>query len=183
MSPVRLTVLGTSVLLVTLAQGAVVARLPWPGSGVPHLAALVVVATALVAGARAGALTGFASGLMLDLLPPASHALGQWAFVLCLLGLVVGMLAADVGDSLLLAVPVAAVTAALAPLAFTLLGQLLGDPRADVLGAVQRLPGVALGTLLLALVLTLPLALVRGRRRDRPLPIEPVAPRLSAAGR
>jgi rod shape-determining protein MreD len=140
----------------------VVARLSWPGPGEPQLAALAVLAVALAAGARAGAVAGFGTGLLLDLLPPATHALGQWAFVLCLLGYVVGLLAADVVDSALLAAAIAAVGAALAPLLFTGLGLILGDPRADLVGALERLPSVALGTLVLA---ALPLPVLWWRHR------------------
>lgn len=152
-------------LLAALAQGAVVTRLPWPGPGEPQLAALAVLATALAAGPRAGAVCGFGTGLLLDLLPPATHALGQWALVLCLLGYVVGLLAADLVDSALLAVGIVAVGAALAPVAFTGVGQVLGDPHAELVGALQRLPSVALWTLLLA---ALALPALWCRRRAEP---------------
>lgn len=158
MSTLRAPAVAALLVLTALVQGAVVARLPWPGSGEPQLPALAVVAVALATGPRIGAMTGFATGLLLDLLPPASHAVGQWAFVLCLLGYLLGMLADDVRHSARLMIPVAAVAAALGPLAFTLLGQLLADPRADLLGAVARLPAVALWTLLLAVPLAVPLA-------------------------
>jgi rod shape-determining protein MreD len=168
-------------LLAALVQGAVVARLPWPGSGEPQLAALAMTAVALVAGPRVGAVTGFSAGLLLDLLPPASHALGQWAFVLCLLGYLLGMLAGAVAHSARLMIPVAAVAAALAPLAFTLFGQLLADPRADLPGAAQRLPAAALWTLLLAVPLLAPLR--RRRGHGNAYVIEPVAPRVPLAVR
>lgn len=161
MSVLRASAVATLLVLTALLQGAVVERLPWPGQGEPQLVALGVAAVALAAGPRVGAVTGFSTGLLLDLLPPASHALGQWAFVLCLLGYLLGTLADDVAHSARLMVPVAAVAAALAPFAFTLLGQLLADPRADLLGAVQRLPGVALWTLLLSGLILGPLAAPR----------------------
>lgn len=156
MSTLRASAVAALLLLAAVVQGAVIARLPWPGAGEPQLAALAVAAVAFGAGPRVGAVTGFAAGILLDLLPPASHALGQWAFVLCLLGYLLGMLADDVAHSARLMIPVAAVAAALAPLAFTLLGQLLADPRADLLGAIQRLPAVALWTLLLTVPLLAP---------------------------
>lgn len=153
MSALRASAVAVLLVLTALLQGAVVARLPWPGSGEPQLAALGVVAVAMAAGPRVGAVTGFATGALLDVLPPASHALGQWAFVLCLLGYLLGRLAENVAHSPRLMIPVAAVAAALAPLAFTVLGQLLADPRADLLGAVARLPAVTVWTLLLAVPL------------------------------
>jgi rod shape-determining protein MreD len=168
-------------LLAALTQGSLVARLPWPGPGEPQLAALAVLAVALAAGARAGAVCGFGAGLLLDLLPPATHAVGQWAFVLCLLGYVVGLLAADVVDSAVLAVAIAAVGAALAPLAFTGLGLVLGDPRADLVGALERLPSVALGTLALA-ALALPVHWWR-RRGEAPVMVDPNFRRMPMAVR
>lgn len=180
MSTLRVSAVAALLVLTALVQGAVIARLPWPGSGEPQLAALAVIAVALAAGPRVGAVSGFGIGLLLDLLPPASHALGQWAFVLCLLGHLLGTLADDVAHSARLRIPVAAVAAALAPVAFTLLGRLLADPRADLLGAVQRLPAVALWTLLLAVPL---LVLRRRRRQGNAYVIEPVAPRVPLAVR
>lgn len=191
MTPRRTLAFGATVLLIALVQGSVVARLPWPGSAAPHLAALFVLAVALRAGARVGAVTGFATGLLLDLLPPAAHALGQWAFILCGLGYLLGLVAADVAESRLLTVGLAAGAAALAPLAFTLFGQLLGDPRADVLGALQRLPAGALSTLLITLLIaalirllsTVLLAPLRRRRQAGSLPLGPVSPRIPLAVR
>ncbi|GAA0634188.1 hypothetical protein GCM10009547_42750 [Sporichthya brevicatena] len=164
----RLTGLGLLGLLVALTQVSLIARLEWPGAGQPQLAALAVLAVALRGGPRAGGVAGFGVGLVLDLLPPADHPVGQWAFVLCLLGAVVGFLAADVAESTLLSIAVGGVAAALAPLLFTLVGQLLGDPRAGVLHALATLPSVALSTLLLAVVV-LPLS---RRRRPAPIPAE-----------
>lgn len=164
----RLTGLALLVLLAALTQVSLVARLDWPGAGQPQLAALVVLAVALRSGPRAGGVAGFGVGLLLDLLPPAAHATGQWAFVLCLLGALVGFLAADVAESALLGVAVGGVTAALAPLLFTLVGQVLGDPRAGVVHALATLPAVALSTLGLALGILPPAR----RRRPQPIPAE-----------
>ena len=173
-----LRAVGVTALLVlaALTQVCMVVRLPWPGPGEPQLAALAVLAVALGAGARAGAVCGFGTGLLLDLLPPATHALGQWAFVLCLLGYLVGLLADDVVDSALLAVAITAVGAALTPVLFTALGQVLGDPRAGLLGALERLPSVALWTLILA-TCALP---VRWRRRrgEEPMVVAARFPRV-----
>lgn len=173
-----LRVLGVTglLLLVALAQGSVVARLTWFDPGEPQMAALAVLGVALMAGARAGAVAGFGTGLLLDVLPPADHATGQWAFVLCLLGYLVGLLAADAVDSKLLATALAAVGASLAPLVFTVLGLVLGDSRADLLGALERLPSVALWTGTAAL-LTLPLR-YRRRRVEPPVLIEATSSRV-----
>lgn len=150
MSRPRAAAVSVLALLAALLQVSVVAQLPWPGPGEPVLAALTVVGVALAAGARAGALCGFGTGLALDVIPPADHALGQWAFVLCGLGYAGGLLARDVRASLLLTVAIGAVSAALAPLVFTAFGTALGDPRADLTSAAGRLPSIALCTLVLA---------------------------------
>ncbi|MBA3744152.1 rod shape-determining protein MreD [Sporichthya sp.] len=181
MNALRVTGATGLLLLAAFAQGSIVARLPWFGPGEPQVAALAVLGVALTAGARAGAVAGFGTGLLLDLLPPADHATGQWAFVLCLLGYLIGMLAADVVDSRLLGAALAALGAALAPIAFTVLGLVLGDPRADLLGAGQRLPSVALWTLAAALF-SLP-ALYRRRRVESPVVIEAVSLRVPTAVR
>jgi rod shape-determining protein MreD len=162
--PVRTVRVALLLLAAALAQGALVARLPWPGPGEPLLPALAVLAVAFGRGPRSGAVAGFMTGLTLDVLPPASHAVGQWAFVLCLLGHLVGLLAQDVADSALFAVALGTLGAAVAPLVFTLVGIALGDPRADLVRALERLPSVALSTLVLAVVVLGPL---RWRRRDR----------------
>jgi rod shape-determining protein MreD len=164
MTWVRTVGVATLLLAAAVSQGVLVTRLPWPGPGEPQLPALAVLAVALSAGPRPGAVAGFATGLTVDLLPPATHAVGQWAFVLCLLGYLVGMVAQDAADSVLLAVALGAVGAALAPLLFTGLGVTLGDPRAHPLGALERLPSVALWTLVLAVFVLGP---VRWRRADR----------------
>ncbi len=46
------------------------------------LVMIVVVALALARGPEWGAITGFAGGLMLDVVPPADHTAGRWALAL-----------------------------------------------------------------------------------------------------
>jgi rod shape-determining protein MreD len=78
-----------SALLVAAAlvlQLTVVNRLALPGGGTPDLVLLVVVALGLAGGPVAGALTGFCAGLSLDIAPPASQLIGQYALVFCVVG-------------------------------------------------------------------------------------------------
>ncbi|MGQ0623749.1 MAG: rod shape-determining protein MreD [Sporichthyaceae bacterium] len=138
-------------LLLAVLQVGVVALLPWPGAGTPDLVVLAIAAVGLGAGPCAGMLAGFGGGLALDVLPPADHALGQWTFVLTALGALAGRWAASrlswpfaVGSG------VAVVT--LAHPGFALLGQLLGDPRAQPLRELNHLPSLALSSLFLAVV-------------------------------
>ena len=75
-------------LLLTVAlvlQVTLVSRLPIPGAA-PDLVLLVLVGVALRGGPETGLIAGFGAGLALDALPPADHAIGRWALVLCLIG-------------------------------------------------------------------------------------------------
>lgn len=169
MKLLRTSVVALALLLAALLQGALVTRLAWPGPGEPQVPALAVLAVALTSGPRAGAVAGFGTGLVLDVLPPATHALGQWAFVLCGLGALVGMLAREAAESTWLSVALGAMGAALAPLGFTVLGLVLGDPRADLVDALTHLPTVAVWTAVVGLFVLGPL---RRRPVGRSVPVE-----------
>jgi len=93
MSLARGIALGAVLVMAGLVQVVVLSPVDWPGA-VPDLLVPIVVGVALCAGPMGGALTGFLAGAVLDLAPPAGHPLGQWAFVLALLG----YLAALFGD-------------------------------------------------------------------------------------
>jgi rod shape-determining protein MreD len=67
-------------------QVTLVDRLALPGAAVPDLALVIVVTIGLARGPDAGMLTGFLTGLDLDLAPPASHLIGASALVFCLVG-------------------------------------------------------------------------------------------------
>jgi rod shape-determining protein MreD len=84
-------VLGVLLLASTLLQVGLLAMLPLPGA-TPDLVLVVVAALAIARGPAAGALAGFAGGLLLDLAPPAAHAAGQWALVLTAVGYAAGHL-------------------------------------------------------------------------------------------
>jgi hypothetical protein len=89
------------------------------------------------------------------------------------------MLAQGAADSAVLAVALGAVGAALAPLVFTVVGVVLGDPRANLLGAAEHLPSVALWTLVVAVFALGPVC----RRAERAVSVDalpalaPVRPR------
>jgi rod shape-determining protein MreD len=111
-----------------LAQLTVINRLTLPGGAGPDLVLLAVVALSLTGGPLAGLLTGFLAGLALDIAPPASHTIGQYALVFCLVGYGCGRLAGlgDASPSLYVAISAAA--AAVGAALHAVLGVMLSDP-------------------------------------------------------
>jgi len=164
MSRARALALGVVLVLAGLIQVVVLSPVDWPGA-VPDLLVPIVVGVALAAGPMAGAAAGFAAGGVLDVAPPAGHPLGQWAFVLALLGYLVALLGTEQAGTVHGAL-LAAAAGALAPLLFNLLGVVLGDPRAGVAAALDRAPAMAAWSALLAVgVLPGIRLLVRGPTR------------------
>ncbi|GAA1275637.1 hypothetical protein GCM10009677_31380 [Sphaerisporangium rubeum] len=113
---------------VMVVQVSVINRFAFPGGGGPDLVLLGVVALAAVRSAAAGALIGFLTGAVADVLPPAAHVMGQYALVFCLVGFAVGR-AGERARGALAATVIVAVMAA--PLLAAGVGGLLGDPRVD----------------------------------------------------
>lgn len=98
----RTVVTGIAVLIALVLQTTVLPQMGWPDAGlglVPGMVLLVVVATALLTDTRFATLTGFAAGLLVDLTPPAEHAVGRWALALTVVGYVVGRLCHDREES------------------------------------------------------------------------------------
>jgi rod shape-determining protein MreD len=122
----RRVVLGGLVLLAVVLQGAVVARLPLPGSP-PDLVLVVVAAVALLEGPRTGMLVGFVAGVLSDL--STDHELGRLALVYVLAGLLAGLLQDDVGGPVLVPVLAGGAGALVAVLGYAAEGVLLGDER------------------------------------------------------
>ena len=93
---------------------------------VPNLLLLVVITLAFVEGPRAGAVSGFAAGLLLDLL--SSTPVGAWALVLTATGYVSGMLQENLFAAGWLApVAVAAIAGLVAETFYLLVLAVLGD--------------------------------------------------------
>ena len=116
------------VAVALLAQVTFVNRLVLPGGASPDLVLLAVIALALTGGPVAGTLTGFAAGLALDVAPPASHTIGQYALVFCLVGYGCGRLAALGEASPVLYVGISAAAAAVGAALHAVLGVMLSDP-------------------------------------------------------
>jgi rod shape-determining protein MreD len=114
------------VVAALVLQVAILARLPLPGAA-PDLVLVVVAAVALAVGARSGAVTGFAAGLLVDL--QTDTAVGRVALAYVVVGFLAG-LAGDRGDrSLGASTVLVAGLSAVAVLVYGLEGALLGDAR------------------------------------------------------
>jgi rod shape-determining protein MreD len=141
-----------------ILQLTVVNRLPLPGTGSPDLVLLVVVALGLCARPATGAVTGFCAGLGLDIAPPGSYLIGEYALVFCLVGYLSGRLRSLVGHSALLTIAAAMAAAAAGEALFALVGLAVSDPQVSWSAVQQVLPSaivydVALSPFLLYLVM------------------------------
>jgi rod shape-determining protein MreD len=143
-----------SVPLVAVAlviQVSVLARLHLPGA-VPDLVLLTVLGLALVYGHVGGALIGFGAGLLADLAPPADHAAGRYALVLCVVGYLAGLARPENGRLKSATGPMAVVVVASigSTLMYAGVGALVGDTAARHVGLPSLLFTAALYDLLLA---------------------------------
>jgi rod shape-determining protein MreD len=149
MHPRRLAFL-TLLLVVALAlQTSVVSRLGLPGA-TPDLVLLVVVSLALADGPLTGVVVGFTAGMALDLVPPADHAVGRYAFVLTLVGYLAGLARDEAERSAVRPFVVVAAAAAGATALYAGLGALFSDFGVDGGTLVGLLPTAVLYDVLLA---------------------------------
>ncbi|MCD9141749.1 rod shape-determining protein MreD [Streptomyces albireticuli] len=159
--------LSTALVVVALVvQVTVLARLHLPGA-VPDLLLLVVIGLALVYGHTSGALLGFGAGLLADIAPPADHATGRYALVLCLVGYAVGLVRPENGRLRSATVPMIVVVVAAigSTLLYAGVGSLVGDTSARHVGLTGLLFSAALYDLLLA-PFTVPLIMTLARRTE-----------------
>ncbi|MFG2262353.1 rod shape-determining protein MreD [Streptomyces sp. NPDC048720] len=150
----RLNRILLSIALVVVAlviQVSVLARLHLPGA-VPDLLLLTVLGLAMVYGHVGGALVGFGAGLLADLAPPADHAAGRYALVLCVIGYFAGLIKPENGRLKSATGPMAVVVAAAvgSTLLYAGVGALVGDTAARHVGLPGLLFSAALYDLLLA---------------------------------
>jgi rod shape-determining protein MreD len=132
-------------------QVCVLARLHLPGA-VPDLLLLVVLGLALTYGHVAGCLIGFGAGLLADLAPPADHAAGRYALVLCVIGYLAGLVKPDGGHLRSATRPMLVVVGAAiaSTVLYAAVGALVGDTAAQHVGLGKLLFTAALYDLLLA---------------------------------
>lgn len=144
-----------ALVAVLLAQLTIVNGVPLPRGGAPDLVLLTVIALGLVSGPRVGLASGFLAGLALDLAPPASDLVGQYALVFCVAGYVSGRMSGLLRRSALLAICCAVVVAATAEAMSAGLTVALDTPEVSVATVARALPA----TLAYDVVLT-PLILI-----------------------
>jgi rod shape-determining protein MreD len=162
----RMLLSTTLVVVALVIQVSVLARLQLPGA-VPDLLLLVVLGLALVYGHMAGAFIGFGAGLLADLAPPADHAAGRYALVLCVIGYLAGLVRPDNGQIKSATGPMVVVVAAAigSTLLYAGVGALVGDTAARHVGLGSLLFTAVVYDLLLA-PFTVPLIMALARRAE-----------------
>jgi rod shape-determining protein MreD len=162
----RMLLSTTLVVVAMVIQVSVLARLHLPGA-VPDLLLLTVLGLAMVYGHVGGALVGFAAGLLADLAPPADHAAGRYALVLCVIGYLAGLVRPDNGQLKSATGPMVVVVAAAigSTLLYAGVGALVGDTAARHVGLGSLLFTAAVYDLLLA-PFTVPLIMALARRAE-----------------
>jgi len=155
------------VVIALIVQVSVLARLQLPGA-VPDLLLLVVLGLAMVFGHTAGALTGFFAGLLADIAPPADHAVGRYALVLCIMGYAAGLTKPYGEQHRSATVPMTVVAggAICSTFMYAGVGALVGDTAAREVGLTTLLFTATLYDLLLA-PFTVPLIMAAARRTYR----------------
>ena len=88
----RASLVVVSLVVAVVVQVSVLNGLLLPGGGVPDLVLVLVCALAMASGPVNGMLIGFGAGLCVDLAPPGSALVGQYALVFCLAGWAAGRL-------------------------------------------------------------------------------------------
>ncbi|MEV6838354.1 rod shape-determining protein MreD [Streptomyces sp. NPDC051133] len=162
----RMLLSSALVVVALVIQVSVLARLHLPGA-VPDLLLLTVLGLAMVYGHVGGALVGFGAGLLADLAPPADHAAGRYALVLCVTGYFAGLIKPETGRLRSATGPMAVVVAAAlgSTLLYAGVGALVGDTAARHVGLPGLLFSAALYDLLLG-PFVVPAVMWLARRAD-----------------
>ncbi len=166
----RTVVCAVLVLLAVVLQYTFVDRLAPPGGGEPDVVLLLVVGLGLRLGPAAGSVAGFAAGLAMDVAPPASHPVGELAFIFCLVGYGSGRLAGWRGTSvarMILAGCAGAVTGEMLQAAF---GLAAADPQVTPAAVGRVLPAAVLSDMLVVVIAAAGVAVLIRRRQRLPGP-------------
>jgi rod shape-determining protein MreD len=135
-----------SVIVLTVAlllQLTFVNRLPLPGGEAgagPDLVLLALVALAMQASPAVGAVTGFCAGLALDLAPPGSYLIGEYALVFCLVGYFCGRIREVTGSSAVLTILASMAAAVVGEALSAALGRVVSDPQVTWMAVRHVLP-------------------------------------------
>lgn len=179
----RILLSSVLVVLALVIQSSILARLHLPGA-VPDLVLLVVVALAITYGPVGGCFVGFGAGLLSDLAPPADHAVGRYALVLCLIGYLAGLVMPSGGPLRSAAKPMFVVAGAAlgSTLLYAAVGTLVGDTAARHVGLAWLLASALMYDLLLA-PFTVPWVMALARKVDNdPVTGDSAAPGTAATG-
>lgn len=153
----RTLVCAALLLLAVLIEVTILAPLPFPGA-TPPLVLVVVILLAGQFGASAGALCGFAGGLLIDIAPPAAGTIGISALLFTVVGYAVGRFAESDDRPWPFAIVISAVASPLVILGGAVLGGLLGDPRVRWDDVLSLMLTAAIYAAVLALLLAVPTA-------------------------
>ena len=156
-----------ALVLVTVAlalQVTVLSRLPLPGA-TPDLVLLVVVGLALSHGSAYGLVLGFGAGLASDLVPPADHEIGRWAFVLTVVGYLAGAARDDTRRSAFVPLAVVAGAGAGSILLYAGLGALMDDTSVTWAAVSRLLPTAVIYDVVLS-AFAIPAILMLVRRTE-----------------
>jgi rod shape-determining protein MreD len=137
------------VVVAVVLQVTLVNRLPLPYGAVPSIVLILVAAAAVTDGPLAGAITGFAAGLTLDIAPPGSHLVGEYALVYCLVGYACGHAVQLRDAGTLPVVLIAAAGAAAGEAASAMLGLMFSDPEVTWAAIKDVLPAAVIYDVLL----------------------------------
>ncbi|HUB41386.1 MAG TPA: rod shape-determining protein MreD [Streptosporangiaceae bacterium] len=132
------------IVISIVLQLTVLNGLRLPGGGVPDVVLVVVAALAVADGPLAGLIVGFAAGLCLDLAPPGSLLVGQYALVFCLAGWAAGRLGRIASKSPLWSVAFMAIVVAAAEALSTGIGLVL-EPAQVTAAAVRDVLPATIG--------------------------------------
>ena len=167
MSYSRVAVAVALVVVALALQVTLLSRLPLPGA-TPDLVLLVVVGLALSHGPRFGLVLGFCAGLASDLVPPADHEIGRWAFVLTLVGYLAGATRDETRRSAFAPLAVVAAAGAGSVLLYAGMGALMDDTNVTWAAVTRLLPTAVLYDVVLsAFAIPAVFAVVRRTEPDR----------------
>lgn len=140
---------GLAVFVAVILQDTLINRLPLPHGAVPSLVLILVAAIATSEGPMAGVVTGFCAGLALDIAPPGSYLIGEYALVYCLTGFACGRIGRTAEGQAVPTVLIAAAGAAAGEAVSALIGVGLSDPEVTWIAVKHALPFAVLYDVLL----------------------------------